>query len=233
MTSWAVLCQPYIKSYDMLMDPFTPAKKSDDPFVLNSQWGMPTRRGASIYCPTNPEQTWGCSIRTSEGKKQLTGGQEWGHDGIAGVNMSTFPGDEPTIYSSSGYQPKGFPSLSSTAVTRPADTMLITQAASPDLMWHQGWEPDRASKMWGYAPYNLYGSSNVTTGPMGRIGETGKKAGVYPDGETDPSVFPEGINVSVFTDGHAKAQKWKALHSQSVSTAGGTKYLKYASAEIP
>ncbi len=232
LTSWAVLCQPYIKSYAMLMDPFTPAKLTDSPLLLNSQWGMPTRRVASIYCPTNPEQTWGCSIgNTVEGARQLTGGVPWGHDGIGGANVS--PNAAAVNFIAGWYTPGGVPSLSGTAVARPADTMLITQASSPDLMWAGGWEPDRASKMWTYAPYNLYGDSNATTGPMGRIGENGKKAGVYPGDETNPSQFPEGINVSVFTDGHAKAQKWKALHSQSVTTAGGTKYLKYASPEVP
>ena len=230
LTSWAVLCQPYIKSYAMLMDPFTPAKLTDSPLVLNSQWGMPTRRAASKYCPSNPEQTWACAMgNTVEGAKQLTGGVPWGHDGIGGANVTA--NASAVVYIAGDYN--AVPSLSSTAVARPADTMLITQSASPDLQWASGWEPDRASKMWGYAPYNLYGDSEATTGPMGRIGEAGKKAGVYPAGEKNPSQFPEGINVSVFTDGHAKAQKWRALHSQYVTTAGGTKYLKYAAAEVP
>ena len=229
MESWAVLCQPYIKNYGLLMDPFTPAKQNDNPFILNSQWGMPTRRAASSNCPTDPNDLSACAmgVYNPAGRAQLTGGEKWGRDGIAGANIE--PGT--WMWSASGYK-SGVPSLSQTQIARVADTVLITQAGTPDLMWHQNQSPDEAGRYWGDAPFNLYGDANVTSGPMGRVGENGEKAGVYPISNWEPTVFPEGINVSVFCDGHAKAQKWKAMHSQTVSN-GTVKYLKYASPEIP
>jgi len=229
MTSWAVLCQPYIKNVGLLMDPFTPAKLTDNPFILNAQWGMPTRRIASSICPTSANDLSSCAmgVYNPNALTQITGGEKWGRDGIGGVNLA--PG---TWMWSSSYYKGGTPSLSNTAIARPADTVLITQASQPDLMWHQDCNPDEAYRYWGDAAFNLYGDNNMTCGPMGRIGETGQKAGVYPTSISEPSQFPEGINISVFTDGHSKAQKWKAMHSQTVSN-GTVKYLKYASPEIP
>jgi prepilin-type N-terminal cleavage/methylation domain-containing protein len=229
MKSWAVLCQPYIKNYGLLMDPFTPAKLTDNPFVLNSQWGMPTRRVASNNCPTDPNDLSKCAmgVYNPASLAQITGGQRWGRDGIAGANFEA----TPWMWSASGYK-GGTPSLSSTQIARPSDTLLITQAGTPDLMWHQDQNPDESGRYWGDAPFNLYGDANVTSGPMGRVGTSGQKAGVYSTAIWEPTQFPEGINVSVFTDGHAKAQPWRAMHSQTVSN-GTVKYLKYASPEIP
>ena len=228
-TSWNVLCQPYIKSYAMLMDPFTPAKMTDNPMVLQGQWGMPTRRAASTICPSDPNDLSKCAmgVYNPASKAQITGGEKWGRDGIAGVNKETGAG-----MWSAAYYKDGYPSLSNTAVARPADTILITQSGAPDLMWHQDQNPDEAGRYWGDGVFNTFGDANFTSGPMGRVGEAGPKAGVYDINTWEPTVFPEGINVSVFTDGHAKAQKWRALHSQTVSN-GTVKYLKYASPEIP
>ncbi|HEY0868069.1 MAG TPA: hypothetical protein VGE01_11855, partial [Fimbriimonas sp.] len=236
---WATLCFPYIKNVGILMDPFTPAKETDNPFVLNSQWGMPTRRAASTACPSSASDFSGCAFgRYNPNATVLTGGERWGRDGVGGVNVT------PDTWIWSAYYYKGgpndsanrgvgYPSLSNTAVARPADTILITQAGTPDLMWHQDWNPDEAFRYWGDPPFNLFGNANATTGPMGRTAESGPKAGVYPTSTYHPTQFPEGINVSVYTDGHAKAVKWRALHSQTVELAPGVKYLKYASPEVP
>ena len=73
--------------------------------------------------------------------------------------------------------------------------------------------------------------SDVTV-RFGRIGTSGTKAGVYPTSTSEPTVFPEGFNTSVFADGHAKAQTWKAMHGKSVDGPGGSKYVAYAAPEV-
>jgi prepilin-type N-terminal cleavage/methylation domain-containing protein len=227
MRSFVVLCLPYIKNSGLVLDPFTPAKPDDNPFILNSIWAMPTRRAASTICPSNVNDLSGCAMGIYNPNWRATHNNErWGRDGIAGINKQ--PG---TWMWSAFYYKDSFPSLSNTAVSRPADTILITQAGTLDLMWHQDWNPDEAFRYWADPPFNLFGNANATTGPMGRVGENGQKAGVYPTSIAEPSQFPEGQNISVFTDGHAKTQKWMALHSQTV-TNGTVKYLKYASPEI-
>lgn len=228
--SWAVLCFPYIKNTGILMDQFTPANQNSNPFILNAQWGMPTRRSASAWCPTSPTDLAGCAmgVYNANGRAQLTGNQRIGRSGVGGVNIA--PGT--WMWSAAGYKTGGYPSLSSTAVTRPADTMLISQSNHSDFMWHQDWNPDEAFRYWGDANFNLFGNSNMTCGPAGRIGTTGQKAGVYPTNIASPSQFPEGTNCSVFVDGHARAQVWKRLMTQFVDVSGGVKYLKWASAEM-
>jgi len=228
MRSFVVLCLPYIKNSGLVLDPFTPAKADDNPFILNSIWAMPTRRAASAWCPSDINNLSGCAMGIYNPNWRNTHNNErWGRDGIAGINKQ--PGT--WMWSSVGYKDT-YPSMSNTAIARPADTILITQAGTMDLMWHQDWNPDEAYRYWADPPFNLFGNANTTTGPMGRTGENGQKAGVYPTSIFWPTQFPEGMNISVFTDGHAKTQKWMALHSQTV-TNGTVKYLKYASPEIP
>ncbi len=230
MRSFAVLCNPYMKNYGILMDPFTPATLASNPFILNSQWAMPTRRSASAWCPTDDNDVTGCAmgVYNPNARTQITGGQRWGRSGIGGAIIE--PG--AWMWSAQGYKTNA-PSMNGTAVTRPADTMMITQANHCDLMWHQDWNPDEAYRYWGDAAFNLWGNNNMTAGPAGRIGSSGQEAGVYPTTISEPSVFPTGINTSVYVDGHAKAESWKGLHSRTVTNGSGTKYLQYASPEIP
>jgi hypothetical protein len=125
----------------------------------------------------------------------------------------------------------GYPSLSTTSVGSPADTIMITQANEPDLEWHQDNNPDEAGRYWGDPPFNLWGDANATSGPAGRIGTAGEKAGVYPTSNWEPTQFPEGINVSCYTDGHAKAELWRSLNTRFITLPSGVKYLKWAAAE--
>lgn len=238
--SWAVLAFPYIKNSGILMDPFTPAKETDNPFVLNSQWGMPTRRGASTACPSDFNDVSACAagVYNPAGRAQITGGEHWGRTGVAGVNLT------PDAWMWSAYYYKGgpndstnakgvgFPSLSQSAVNAVADTILITQAGTPDLMWHQDMNPDEAGRYWGDAVDNLFGDANMTSGPMGRTGTSGTAAGVYPTSVWEPTVYPTGINISVFADGHARAQQWRSLMGQTITLGSGVKYFKWAAAEV-
>ena len=70
---------------------------------------------------------------------------------------------------------------------------------------------------------------NETTGPMGRVGTSGQDAGVYDPSIWEPTVFPKGINVSAYCDGHAKAEPWRAIMSRFVTLPSGVKYYKWAS----
>jgi prepilin-type N-terminal cleavage/methylation domain-containing protein len=231
--TWNTVILPYIKNTGMFLDPFTPNQGSLQPTVLNSRWGMPPRRGASNWCPTNLDDVSMCAmgVYNPNSRAQITGGQAWGRDGIGGSGWDTLPWP----YMIARDYKHSYPSLTQTAIARVADTLLITQASMFDLSWTADWNPDEAFRYFGndWPDGNLYGTSNVTTGPHGRVGANGQEGGVYPDTITEPSVFSKGINVSVYCDGHARAQAWLAMHSKTVTTAAGTKYLAYASPEIP
>ncbi|MGV3613785.1 MAG: prepilin-type N-terminal cleavage/methylation domain-containing protein [Fimbriimonas sp.] len=229
--TWIVLCNPYIKNIGIMMDSFSPAKTSDNVMVLTSQWAMLPRRGASIYCPESPSDDSGCAFGAynSKTRNEITGGRKWIRDGVGGVYKD--PGGQH--FHNSAHYKGSYPSLSQTAVARPADTMLITQANHYDMLWGQDWSPDESYRYWGDAPFNLYGNMNMTTGPAARIGATGVEAGIVPTSVYGLTTWPTGTNVSVYADGHAKAQLWKALHSKSVDGPNGSKYLAYAAPEVP
>jgi len=228
LKSFVVLDLPYIKNTGLVLDPFTPAKIDSNPFVLNSIWAMPTRRAASNSCPSDPNNLSACAmgVYNPAAKAQITGGQAWGRDGVGGINKE--PGT--WLWALNPYKDT-YPSLSTTSIARPADTLMITQSGTPDCMWGFDWNPDEAYRLWGDAPFNLFGDANMTTGPMGRTGTSGVDAGVYPTSIYEPTTFPKGLNISVYCDGHARAVPWMGLHSQTVSN-GTVKYLKYASPEI-
>ncbi|MBN9501149.1 MAG: prepilin-type N-terminal cleavage/methylation domain-containing protein [Armatimonadetes bacterium] len=227
--SFHVLTQPYIKNIGIIMDPFTPASINSNPMVLQSQWAMPPRRAASVYCPSSSTDTSGCAfgLYNPKTRAEITNGEVWIRDGIAGAYKTV--NDFWHVY---GYR-DSTPSLTQTQIARPADTLLVTQANTWSMMWEQDWNPDEAYRYWGDGVFNLYGNMNMNTAPAGRIGENGQKAGIFPTSVYEMTEWPQGINVSVYTDGHARAQKWLAMHSKSVTGPSGVKYLAYAAPEVP
>lgn len=224
-----VLTLPYVKNVGIYMDPFTPAKLDSNPFVLNSQWGMTTRRTASSWCPASATDLSGCAFGRYNAKTraEITSGAHWGRDGVGGVYKE--PGT--WIWASYGYK-DSFPSHTQTSIGRVAETILIAQAYHHDFMWHMDWNPDEAFRYWADGVFNLMGDQNMNCGPAGRVGETGRKAGVYPiTASTSLAEWPQGTNVAVYADGHAKAEKWLALHSRSIEISPGVRYLAYAASE--
>ncbi|MFN3728548.1 MAG: prepilin-type N-terminal cleavage/methylation domain-containing protein [Fimbriimonadaceae bacterium] len=234
LPSFIVLTAPYTKSIGVIMDPFGPARITDNPFVLNSQWAMPPRRAASNptwgNCPSSPTDLTRCSFGRYNAKtrNEITSGAYWGRDGIGGAWKD--PGQWQS-WASYSYK-DSFPSLTTTAVTRPSETMMITQANHFDMMWNFNWNPDEAFRYWGDGDFNLYGNMNMLTGPAGRIATQGREAGVYPTSASSLQIWPTGRNISVYTDGHAKTRNWLEMHSKSVEHSPGVRYLAYASPEI-
>jgi prepilin-type N-terminal cleavage/methylation domain-containing protein len=226
--SFLVLQLPYVKNAGIIMDSFSPATIDSNPMVMNSQWAMPPRRAASRYCPTDINDTSGCAfgLYNPVSRAQITGGTSWVRDGIGGAykDPNTWTGNWITY----GYN-LATPSLTQTAISRPADTLMITQANHFDMMWAMDWNPDEAYRYFGDPPFNLWGNMNMATAPAGRMGTSGVEAGVYAISVYEPTTFAKGQNASVFTDGHARTQTWSRMHSQYVTNSGGTRFLKYAS----
>lgn len=219
--------EPYIKNVGILMDSFSPATLDSYPHQINSQWGMPTQRLASNSCPDDPTDLNTCSFGRYNAKtrNEITGGAYWGREGVGGVTQTP----DTWVYLKNYYN--NTPSMTQTQVGRVAETVLITQANHPELMWGMNWNPDEAFRYWG-DPINLYANNNMVCGPASRIGASGEEAGIYPTSVASLQVWPTGKNVSVFTDGHAKTQTWKAMHTQSVEGPGGNRWLAYAAPNI-
>ena len=216
MPSFIVLQQPYMKSLDLIIDPLGPAKVTDNNFILTSTWGMPPRRDATNG--NGGENAFRMGNRWPLSAK-FTGGEVWDVDGIGGVSKE--PGT--WIWAAYAYKDNA-PSLSTTAVARPADQVMISQANHPDYNWPLGCEPLNWFRYWGDPPFNLYGDSNMICAPAGRVGAQGIEAGIIPVSTDRGTIttFPKGRNIYVATDGHAKSTPWVQLMSKRAVRGGKT-----------
>ncbi len=229
--SFAVLTLPYYKTVDMIMDPFGPAKITDNPFILNSQWAMPPRREASEWCSAT---TCGFGVYNSRTRNEITGGEVWYWDGVGGVWVERVGGNTGnwSFWGWVGHGAAisgGMPSYSNSQLANPSKSLMVTQANHYDMMWHQNWNPDECFRWWGDGAFNLYGNMNMLTGPAARTRSSagGAKAGIYPTSVASLQEWPDGSNIGVYADGHARVRKWRELHSKAVGTTGN-RWLEYA-----
>jgi len=218
-STWTVLphtylCQPYMKSWGILLDPTGPSnvvqsstdENNGTDLSLYGMWGMPPRQAATTGAYSQYK------FGTSATGKVMTGGQVWSYDGIGGV---TWGGAD--IWSAYGYQKGTTPSLSTTAVARPADQVMIAQSGTWDFMWQQD-NADSFDLYWGSCGFNTYGCELVTTAPVARQRDNdGPSVGYYPWPGGTPTQEPTGLSVMCATDGHAKAVPWRSLMGQTMS----------------
>ncbi|MBC8065656.1 MAG: prepilin-type N-terminal cleavage/methylation domain-containing protein [Chlorobia bacterium] len=228
-----VLILPYVKNSGLFMDSFSPANQNSNALVINSQWAMGTLRAASAFCPTDPNNVSSCAfgVYNSKTRNEITAGQRWGREGVGG-SWKEDPSAGFMVYMHTWYR-TSTPSLSQTQVSRIAETMLMTQSNTSDLMWAADWNPDEAFRLWGDGVFNLYGDNNMNCAPASRIGANGVEAGILPlSASTSLTVWPKGQNVMVYTDGHAKTNNWLQLHSKSVVNGAGVRWLAYAAPQV-
>jgi hypothetical protein len=197
------------------MDPLGPARITDNNFVLVSQWGMPPRQEATMIRDLSPN-----AFRMGWRWPQLswfTGGQLWDFNGIAGANIE--PGT--WIWAAARYRP-GVPSLTTTAVARPSNQVMIAQSNHHDFLWAHGCTPDNWFRFWADPPFNLYGDSNMVCGPAGRVRASGIEAGIIPvaTDRATINILPRGNNISVSVDGSARSQPWTRMMSQRTTRGG-------------
>ncbi len=244
--SWAempfsYLEQPYMKSWQLLLDPTGPISLADatsgqagTAMALYGLWGMPPERIDSQLTTSPDDFRFGTQTLGA----QMTGGNFWYYDGIGGVlRPSGAPGN--TIWSEYAYVQGGVPSLSSTAVARPADQVMVAQSGTYDFMWENvggygDWgnyndTPDNFDLYWGASVYNTYGSDATICGPMGRKNASdGPSAGWFPGLSSsqsiigNPTQLPTGITVWAGTDGHVSVTPWRQLMGTTVPINNGT-----------
>ena len=223
---------PYIKNVGIFQDTFLGLDTNAHPMAFMGQWAMPPRRAVSERCPQDLTDASGCAfgLYNSKTRDEITGGEIWIRDGIGGFG-DAFPGGTNGGPWHGYYMADG-PSLSQTQISRITETVLVTQSNHFDMMWHHNWNPDETFRYYAGAAFNAMGEQNAICGPAARIGASGNAAGVYSTSVFSLPEWPEGQNVSVFTDGHAKTQRWLAMHSQKVEDGAGNSYLKYAAPTI-
>lgn len=230
------VAQPYMKSWQLLLDPTGPISGSDlasanagVAWQLYGLWGMPPRREATSWSTSALDWTFGTHPLGSA----MTNGQLYLYDGIGGVgNTNPGAGCEAacTNWAATGYKAGGAPSLSTTAVANPADQVMVAQSGTYDFMWQMvpGWgdyldandNPDNFDLYWGAPEYNTYGSNFTICGPIARKTDSdGPSVGFFPFPGGSASKLPTGQTIWGGVDGHAKASPWRQLMGSTVDIA--------------
>lgn len=220
---WNYVQQPYMKSWAILLDPTGPISSDQEAqlanngqeFALYGEWGMPPRLAATVGTYNNG-MTFG---KGSPAGAAMTGGQVWNYDGIAGVaNLQGL-----TIWSQWGYNYGSTPSLSTTAVSSPADQVMIAQTGNYDFMWQED-SADQFGLVYGSCVFNTYGCDNTVSAPMGRARDNdGLSVGFNNQSFFTPNAsMPTGQTIWCGTDGHAKSTPWRSLMGQTVTIGTGT-----------
>jgi len=225
---WSYLQQPYMKSWSILLDPTGPtipgseasSANNGDEMAIYGLWGMPPRLAATLG-KYNNGYTFG-GPNGCPAAQQMTGGQVYKYDGIAGVAES--PGDSFTWMA---YQPTTVPSLTTTTVANPADQVMVSQSSNYDFLWSID-SADQFGLLFGSGVFNSYGTQNVISGPVARARDNdplvvGTNSQAF---FTCNPVMPSGLNISCFTDGHAKSVNWRSLMGTTLTTSGGQKVIK-------
>lgn len=235
------LQMPYMKSWELLLDPTGPITNADvanatvgTAMAVYGLWGMPPERIDSELT-TGPDDF---RFGTQTLGAQMTNGNFYYYDGIAGVNRPNgAAGNE--IWSEWAYVQGGVSSLSSTAVAAPADQLMVAQSGTYDFMWENiggygDWgnyndTPDNFDLYWAAPVYNTYGANATICAPMGRKNATdGPSAGWFPGlsgGSVtgNPTQLPTGGTVWAGTDGHVSVTPWRQLFGTTIGISGGTK----------
>ncbi len=221
MFTFTYVQQPYMKNWGILMDPTGPLPKDTDQagsgydLAIYGQWGMPPRQAATDGTFSNYQ--FGNSATGSA----MTNGQVYVYDGIAGVGntpngVGCGSGQDCSNWAGAGYRGGQTPSLSTTAVGAPADTVMMAQAGTWDFQWQQD-NADSFDLYWGDCQYNTYGCNLVTTAPVARFRDgDGPSVGFYPWPGGTPLKEPTGMTVWGGVDGHAKATNWRSLMGQTI-----------------
>lgn len=224
---WSYVQQPYMKSWAILLDPTGPTIQltSADSggnyaaFSLYGLWGMPPERAANGWNATAANWTFG----QQTAGKVMTGGQLWYYDGIAGSN--NLGGD----WSSYGYAKTPVPSLTTTAVSNPADQVLLAQSGQWDFMWemnpglgdygNSNDTPDNFDLYYSGCGSNAYGCNSTICAPIARMRDTdGATVGFvpFPKGNVAAAPLPTGLTSWAGVDGHAKSTPWKELMGKTI-----------------
>lgn len=228
MFPWSYLQQPYMKNWGVLLDPTGPISTLNtsnengggfSAFALYGLWGMPPARSANGGNATAANWTFGQQAAGA----QMTGGQLWYYDGIGGAYSQG--GD----WASAGYAKGSSPSLSTTAVSNPADQVMVAQAGTWDFMWEMNPSlgdfgnsndtPDNFDLYYSGCGSNAYGCASTICAPIARQRDSDNKLIGYvpwPSGNVGAAPLPTGLTVWAGVDGHVKATPWRSLMGQTI-----------------
>jgi len=224
IATWQTESQPYIKSWDIM---FHPKNSRGNPTY--KVWQQLLNYGAVPRAANQNTTTQGgrdyMVNDTSLGSfsRRVCNSQACRYTGIFGIGVDAT--------GTAGFYPGGVttasvPSLSQTSIDQNASTIMLSEGAMWDLWMGYGLDGILTyGVMWTPQDYNVQGiNSYMMSGPHGRKAPKPQS----PDGACTPTLcsgmtfgIVNGINTSVYADGHAKALNYRGGAMKVAQTSGG------------
>jgi prepilin-type N-terminal cleavage/methylation domain-containing protein len=231
IATWQTETQPYIKNWGILLHPKNPAPPSNA--ALNAwqrleHYGVVPRAANLNNYLVGPRDYFLNDTATGSFARRVCGNQPCRYTGFFGIGCengncgATYPG---------GLATASMPSLSQTAVDNVAGSVMASEGAMWDLWMMVGVEgPCTYGVMWVPADYNLNQSGTYNMAcPHSRKAPRVQS----PDGSCANTLcsglglgIQNGINTSVWTDGHAKATDYRASVMKTATTTGGFQVIR-------
>lgn len=224
VATWQTECQPYVKNWDLM---FHPKNNRGDPAFKTWQQMLnygAVPRAANIMGASNPigpRDYWVNDTSVGSWSRRVCNSQACRYTGLFGIGCN---GTDCGFYPG-GASDRSVPSLSQTTVDQVASTLMISEGGMWDLWMGYGLDQIFSYGVrWNPPQYNVQGLGTfVMAGPHARKAARPQA----PDGTCTPNIcdgmafgIVNGINTSVYADGHAKAVNYRGgvMKSAQLST---------------
>jgi len=226
VATWQTECQPYIKNWDML---FHPKNSRGNPAYKNWQqmlnYGAVPRSSNMNTTPMGPRDYTENTTALGSFSRRVCNSQPCRYTGLFGIGCQGtncsgglgYPGGVSTASNSS---------LSQTSVDQVASTIMASEGAMWDLWMGYGLDGILTyGVMWIPSDFNIAGQ-----GGFAMAGPHGRKAAKpqAPDGACTPNIcngmnfgIVNGINTSVYADGHSKALNYRGGAMKMAQASSG------------
>jgi prepilin-type N-terminal cleavage/methylation domain-containing protein len=217
ISTWQTECQPYIKNWDIM---FHTKNNRGNPAFKNWQqmlnYGAVPRVANQNLTAFGPRDWMENTTALGSFSRRVCNSQACRYTGLMGIGCE---GGSCTgtgfAYPATTVSNAPTPSLSQTSVDQVASTILAAEGGMWDL-WMGGFGLDGIltyGGIWSPSDYQVQGlTTNVMAGPHGRKAPKPQS----PDGACTPSLcsgmsfgIVNGINTSVYADGHAKSTNYR------------------------
>jgi prepilin-type N-terminal cleavage/methylation domain-containing protein len=229
---WSVSTQPYIKNWGIFQHPIGPTIPSSPASVV--AWRETQMYGAMAKAENVGLSNYVASTSLGSFARRVCGSQPCMYEGLFGTGCINSAG--VTCYNTVYGGINTTPSYTTTAIGSPAEAVMVSESAMWDMWSNLGpgyANPCTYGVYWSPAALDILG---VTGSYSMACPEARKNARAQaPDGTCSPSNLCDGVinfgiqnglNTSVFSDGHAKAQDYRGQLMKQATLANGNVVIR-------
>lgn len=215
VATWQTECQPYIKSWDIMFHPKN--VRGSAAFKTWQQmlnYGAVPRSANMNLTPMGPRDYTQSDTSLGSFSRRVCNSQPCRYTGLFGIGCENGNCSGSLGYPAASTSNASTPSLSQTSVDQVASTIMASEGGMWDLWMGYGLDGILTyGVQWLPAEFNVQGlGTAVMSGPHGRKAPKPQS----PDGACTPNScdgmafgIVNGINTSVYADGHAKASNYR------------------------